>query len=186
MASCRSSFDGDETRTWSAWIAACTFFSLLSFRNLTMSFAASVGMPCWRVTTRRTVSLAARSIVARREVLGRHAATDHASLQDLPQRVHLELVVGGERERVLGPVQVDRRARALEVVALRDFLARLVDRVVDFLEVDAGRDVEGDGVGHALNQDASLTEPCGTAGSCFCGFRQKSIVETRWTQPTVQ
>ncbi len=62
MASCSSSFDGEDTRTWSAWIAACTFLSFRSFRNLTMSLAASVGMPCWSVTTRRTVSLAARSL----------------------------------------------------------------------------------------------------------------------------
>ena len=55
-------------------------------------------MPCCSVTTRRTVSLAARSIVAGREVLGRHAAPDQPALQDLPQRVHLELVVGGERD----------------------------------------------------------------------------------------
>ena len=49
MASCRSSFDGEVTRTWSPWIAAWTFFSFLSLRNFTISRAASIGMPSWMV-----------------------------------------------------------------------------------------------------------------------------------------
>ena len=86
---------------------------------------------------RRTVSFAARSTSPGVRFFVGHAAADEASLEDLPERVHLELVVGRQDDRVLGAVEIDRRARSLEVVALRDFLARLVDGVVDLLEVDA-------------------------------------------------
>ena len=40
---------------------ACTFFSFWSFRYLTISFAASIGIPCWISITRRTVPPAADS-----------------------------------------------------------------------------------------------------------------------------
>ena len=45
MASCSSSLDGDETRTCRPE-SPPALLELLSLRNLTMSFAASVGMPC--------------------------------------------------------------------------------------------------------------------------------------------
>ena len=48
--------------------------------------------------------------VAGRQVLRRNAAADHAALQDLPERVHLELVVGRQGERVLGAIEIDRGA----------------------------------------------------------------------------
>lgn len=41
---------------------------------------------------------------------------------------------------------------------MRDLLLRLIDGVVDFLEVDAGGDVEGGGLGHT-------EEPNGCAGA---------------------
>ena len=40
---------------------ACTFFTFWSFRYLTISFAASIGMPCWISMTRRTAPPAADS-----------------------------------------------------------------------------------------------------------------------------
>ncbi len=147
-----------STRTWSAWIAACTFFSFRSLRNLTISRAASVGMPCCSVMTRRDRVVGRALDVARREVLGRHAAANHAALEDFPERGHLEVVVGGQDDRVVGAVQLDRRARALEVVALRDFLSGLVDGVVDLLEIDAGRDVEGCGGRHQCRRRATTRE----------------------------
>ena len=99
--------------------------------------------------TRRTVPPAAASLSGALKFLMGHAAADEARLHDFPERVHLELVVGDERERLVGGVQVDLGLRALEVVALADFLARLVERVVDFLEVNRGRDVERRGRWHA-------------------------------------
>ena len=39
-------------------------------------------------------------------------------------------------EGVLGLVEVDRGLRALEIVALRDLLAGLIDGVVHFLKID--------------------------------------------------
>jgi hypothetical protein len=49
------------------------------------------------------VLLAAGCAVAAREVPDRHVAADQARLDDFPQRVDLEFVVGGEHElRILG------------------------------------------------------------------------------------
>ena len=48
-------FDGALTRTWSAWIAACTFLTFWSFRNFTISRAASLEIPCCMSIVRRTV-----------------------------------------------------------------------------------------------------------------------------------
>ena len=45
-------------------------------------------------------------------------------------------VVGHENQLRVGRLELDRGFRALEVVALRHFLARLVQSVVDFLQVD--------------------------------------------------
>ena len=87
------------------------------------------------------------------------AATDQAPLQDLPQGVHLILVVGDERQRVLGTVQLDRRARSLEIVPLGDFFPRLVDRVVDFLQVHARRDVERNEVRHTVSNISGVRAP---------------------------
>ena len=45
-------------------------------------------------------------------------------------------------------MKVDRLRRALEIVPLRDFLPRLVDGIVDFLEIDA--DVMSNDAGVAI------------------------------------
>ena len=60
MTACRSSRFFPVTRTWSPWIAAWTF-SLASLIALTISFAFSVSIPCWIVTTCRAVPFAAGS-----------------------------------------------------------------------------------------------------------------------------
>ena len=53
------------------------------------------------------------------------------------------------KEKALGAIELDGRERGvLEVVALQDLLGRLIDGVVDLLEVDGGRDVEGGVFGH--------------------------------------
>jgi hypothetical protein len=58
------------------------------------------------------------------------------------RRVQLEIVVGDEHQLRFFRVELDRCLGALEVVALGDFLAGLVQRVVHFLQVDVGGDVE--------------------------------------------
>src|SRR5690606_1701530 len=47
-----------------------------------------------------------------------------------------------------GALEIDRGLRPLEVVALRNLLLRLIDGVVDFLDVHAGRHVERNLAGH--------------------------------------
>ena len=76
------------------------------------------------------------------EILHGHAALDQLRLHDVEQRAHLEIAVRHELDQLLGALELDRRIRAFEVVALRNLLLRLVDRVVDLLEVDTGGDVE--------------------------------------------
>src|SRR5262249_52843811 len=46
ITACSSSFFFPLTRTWSPWMATCTF-SLVSFTSFTISRAFSTGMPCW-------------------------------------------------------------------------------------------------------------------------------------------
>jgi hypothetical protein len=70
-------------------------------------------------------------------------------LHDLPQRVELELVVSHQRQRRFRGVELDCRLRPLEIVPLSDFFARLIQRVVNFLQIDGGRDVERARRGHA-------------------------------------
>jgi hypothetical protein len=102
--------------------------------NLTMSLAFSVVMPCC------SVGGGLRGAAA--HVLDGNIPPHQARGDDLPQRVQLELVVGGQHELRFLRVEIDRRLRALEVIALRHFLASLVERVVHFLEIDVRRDVE--------------------------------------------
>ena len=108
-----------------------------------MSLAFSVGMPCWSEISWRTVPLADGVAVPARQVLHRHVSAHEARLHDLPQRIQLEVIVGGEHQLGVFQVELDRRLRALEVVALRHFLARLIQRVVHFLQIDVRGDVEG-------------------------------------------
>src|SRR5260370_347221 len=63
-------------------------------------------------------------------------------LQHVEERLHLEVIIGHEGERRLGAVEGEGGFRAFEVVALGYLFGSLVHRVVDFLEVGAGRDVE--------------------------------------------
>jgi CheY-like chemotaxis protein len=87
-------------------------------------------------------SAAGRLDVAGLEVLHRHVATDEPALDDFPDRLHFEVVVGDDRDGILCAAEIDLRTRSLEVVALNDLLASLVQGVVDFLQIDRGRDVE--------------------------------------------
>jgi hypothetical protein len=57
-------------------------------------------------------------------------------------------IFGQKGERLVGGAQRDFGRGALEVVALADLLARLVQRVVHFREVDGRRDVERGGISH--------------------------------------
>ena len=107
-----------------------------------MSLAASVGMPCCSVIDAPDGVVGGALDVARRQVLRRHAAPHHPPLKDFPQRVILKSSSAVSVSVFSAAVEIDRGARALEVVPLRHFLAGLVDGVVDLLEIDAGGDVE--------------------------------------------
>jgi hypothetical protein len=67
---------------------------------------------------------------------------DHAGLEHVDQGVHPELVIGRQPDLGLGTIELDGAVGALEVVALRDLLQRLVDGVVHFLQIGAGGDIE--------------------------------------------
>src|SRR5688572_14640437 len=70
------------------------------------------------------------------EVLHRDVALDQPRLQHVPDRFEPEVVFGGERQRGRLLIEIDRGGRALEIEALADFLARLVDGVVDLGHFD--------------------------------------------------
>ena len=63
-------------------------------------------------------------------------------MQDVEQRLHAKIGVRDEQNLSLGALQLDGNVGALEVIALGDLFLCLIDGVVDFLHVDAGRDVE--------------------------------------------
>ena len=107
-------------------------------------------MPWVSLTVRRTDWPVAAIELAHVQILDRHAALDHARLEDVDQRVHPEFVVGRESNLGLGTVELDGAVGALEVVALGDLLQRLIDGVVDLLQVGAGRYVERGIAGHGV------------------------------------
>src|SRR5207253_6575349 len=76
------------------------------------------------------------------EILDGDTPLDEFRLKDIPQRVHLVVVLGGKRDLSAGAIQLDGSRRSLEIVALRDLLLGLVNGVVDLLEIDAGSHIE--------------------------------------------
>jgi len=92
--------------------------------------------------------------------LERNLALHKLRLQDVQHLLQLELVFGGEDQRVL--LAPDVGGTPLEVEALRDLSRRLVDSVVDLLQVDLGGDVEGTLVTHvAPTRAAASRRPTG-------------------------
>src|SRR5918998_6719618 len=79
-------------------------------------------------------------VVARVERLERDPAPDELALEDVEDREHALGRVRHHEDSVAAPR--DRRTDVLEVVALRDLLGGLVQRVVDLLAVDLADDVE--------------------------------------------
>jgi hypothetical protein len=72
----------------------------------------------------------------------RDSALDHLLVQRFGQGAELHVVGGMERDRLLLRIPVDLGVRAFEIVALVDFLAGLIDRVIDLLLIDFGNDIE--------------------------------------------
>ena len=87
------------------------------------------------------------------EDLQGQVATDRLRLDQVLDRGGPVLVVGDEGELVLGLLELDRHA--LEVEALADLAADLVERVAQLLLVEVADDVEGNVSGHG--------PPCGAA-----------------------
>src|SRR5581483_6738649 len=77
-----------------------------------------------------------------------HAALDRLALQDVDDVAHFQLVVGDEGNLLL--VGFDARLAVTEIETIFDLLARLVQRVVQLLPVDARHDVERCVGGHLL------------------------------------
>jgi hypothetical protein len=77
-----------------------------------------------------------------RQVLHRHIAANQTGGHNFPERVQLELVVGHEHQLRFLLVEVNGGLGALEIVSLRNFLSRLVERVIYLLQIDVRGDVE--------------------------------------------
>src|SRR5260221_7095657 len=90
----------------------------------------------------RPLDLVARDLLdrARLEVAWIDVALGEPPAQHVHHLAELELVVGEYIEVEL--LLLDARIRALEVVAVRDLLVGLLDRVFHFLLVDLRNDVE--------------------------------------------
>ena len=100
----------------------------------------SFGMPLRSVMTCRTVPLSGRLELAELEGLDIDAASNCFALKNVDDVAHLQLVVGDERD--LLAVDIDTRLTVLEIEAILDLLARLIEGVVEFLPIDARNDVE--------------------------------------------
>src|SRR5207253_2260663 len=125
------------------------------------------------------------------EVLDRYSAADEPRLNDFPKRVHLELVVGDERERFIGRVEDDVGLGAFEIIALADLFPRLVQRVIHFLKIDCGGDVERRCRGHGYwlrdvlaRRPPRLTEWRSRASSIECdSVTSRSFAESVASSP---
>jgi hypothetical protein len=62
-------------------------------------------------------------------------------LQDVDDGLHFEVVGGRDDDLFLIPPDIG--LAIFEIIALRNFLPGLVERVVDLLQIDARHDVEG-------------------------------------------
>src|SRR5947207_1425187 len=91
--------------------------------------------------------------VAPLERLQRHLPPSELLAQDFGEGAHLVIVGGEEMDRRVLAAQL--RLLALEVEPLRDLAQRLLDRVVDLLQVDAAYDVEGRHFRGPLNRRAA-------------------------------
>src|SRR5580700_6069791 len=68
------------------------------------------------------------------------AAPHGLRLKDIHDVAHLELVIRDQRD--LLAVGLDAGLAVLEIEAIFDFLTRLIERVLEFLPIDARHDVE--------------------------------------------
>src|SRR5438034_933847 len=94
------------------------------------------------------------------ERLQGHAALVQARLEDVDHRLQLHVVGGGDGD--VGLLELDVALRALEVVARRDFPARLIEPVGDLLHIDLARDVERILGGHGPSYfRGTITTPFG-------------------------
>jgi hypothetical protein len=72
-------------------------------------------------------------------------------LQHVPERFHLVVILGRECDLPFGALELDAGGRAFEIVPLSDLFLRLIHGVVDLLEVNTCRHVEGSLLCHARN-----------------------------------
>ena len=93
------------------------------------------------------------------QVLHRNASPRELLADHLKDGRQAIFVIGLELDRPAVPVEFHRAVRAFEVITGGDFFACLIHCVVDFLEIDAGRDIERTLLGHG---DPSLCRVCWT------------------------
>ena len=77
-----------------------------------------------------------------RQALQRHLALHQLLLQNLGHGFQLEFVLAGQHDLIVLLVELDVGLRVLQIVALLNFLQRLLDGVVHFRQLDFGDDVE--------------------------------------------
>ena len=142
MTACSSSLDGLEIANFVA-LDACRGFTKSAVFDRSDDFLGGVpGDPLREGDG--TAHGAPRPLdrVADGQILHRHAALDQPAPEHVQQRIHAEAVIGGQADLRLRPVEVDGAVGSLEVIALADLLERLIDGVIHFLEIGAGRNVE--------------------------------------------
>ena len=84
------------------------------------------------------------------DVLQGNSPLDQLPLQAVDERRHVELVIGRQPHLAGGAVEFEGVFDTAKIVAVLEFLASLIDGVVDFLQVDASGDVERRVGGHRI------------------------------------
>lgn len=100
--------------------------------------ARSLSIPCW-------ISIVCRARPPAAGSIGwyfneRYVPSCKLRLQNFHCRFHFEVI--GRHDGNGFSVPKNLRVRILKVVALTDFFARLIDRIIDFLNIDSGNYVE--------------------------------------------
>ena len=87
------------------------------------------------------------------EIPDGHSPLDHLGAQDVQQSFHPEIIVGGQANLGLGPVELHSRGAAFEIVPLRDLLQGLIDGFIHLLQIGAGGHIKGGGRSHTGYQE---------------------------------
>ena len=155
IAACRSSRFLPFTRSWSPCTWCWTPFRPSPLMNFPISRALSSLIPTWIDDLLAGAPLGRLFDLAVVDRLQRHLALHEFLLEHLGDSLQPLLRCRLQLDRVVALLQRHHAVGALEVESVRELAVRLIDRVLDLLDVDLGHHVEARHDSHSF---ASPTE----------------------------